>query len=117
MARTTARDAAPTWRYPDLTDHVEYLADVVREMIEQEMPKEADHLRQLRQLRQLRHTRDRVKQIIEGPAVDIDRIIRSVRDNAGRVSNELAAEFPALHDVGIAADLVSAVLPTPPDSI
>ena len=96
---------------PDLTDHVEYLADVVREMIEQEMPKEADHLRQLRQ------TRDRVKQIIEGPDVDIDRIIRSVRDNAGRVSNKLADEFPALTDVGIAADLVSAVLPTPTDSI
>ena len=75
------------------------------------MPKEADHLRQLRQ------TRDRVKQIIEGPDVDIDRIIRSVRDNAGRVSNKLAHEFPALHDVGIAADLVSAVLPTPTDSI
>ena len=91
--------------------YVEYLADVVRETIEQEMPKEADHLRQLRQ------TRDRVKQIIEGPAVDIDRIISSVRDNAGKVSNKLADEFPALHDVGIAADLVSAVLPTPTDSI
>ena len=88
--------------------YVEYLADVVRETIEQEMPKEAD---------QLRKTRDRVKQIMEGPDVDIDRIIRSVRDNAGRVSNKLADEFPALHDVGIAADLVSAVLPTHTDSI
>ena len=111
MAHTTARDAAPTWRYPDLTDHVEYLADVVRETIEQEMPKEADHLRQLRQ------TRDRVKQIIEGPDVDIDRIIRSVRDNAGRVSNKLADEFPVLTDVGIAADLVSAVIPGHTDPI
>ena len=75
------------------------------------MPKEADQLRQLHQ------TRDRVKQIIEGPDSDIDRIIRSVRDNAGRVSNKLADAFPALTDVGIAVEVVAAVLPTPTDSI
>ena len=75
------------------------------------MPREADQLRQLRQ------TRDRVKQIVEGPDVDIDRIIRSVRDNAGTISNKLADEFPALHQVGIAADLVAAVFPTPTNLI
>ena len=34
-------DALPAWRYPDMTDHVEYLADVVRITIEQKMRKEA----------------------------------------------------------------------------
>ncbi|WP_175526032.1 hypothetical protein [Paracidovorax konjaci] len=60
--------------------------------IEQEMRKEAGYLRSLRL------ARERVKQVIEGPDTDIDRIIRSVRDNGGQVSNKLAREFPALAD-------------------
>lgn len=39
------QDALPAWRYPDMTDHVEYLAEVVRVTIEQEMRKEAGYLR------------------------------------------------------------------------
>lgn len=96
-------DALPAWRYPDMTDHVEYLADVVRLTIEQEMHKEAGHLRSLRL------ARERVKQVIEGPDGDIDRIIRSVRDNAGKLSNKLLAEFPALADERLAAEVAEAV--------
>jgi Fic family protein len=33
--------ALPAWRYPDMTDHVEYLAQVIQSTIEQEMRKEA----------------------------------------------------------------------------
>lgn len=66
------RDALPAWRYPDMTDHVEYLAQVVQLTIEQEMRKEAGYLRNLRM------ARERVKQVIEGPDGDIDRIIRLV---------------------------------------
>lgn len=98
-------DALSAWRYPDLTDHVEYLADIVRTTLEVEMHKEASHLRQLRL------ARDQVKQVIEGPDADIDRIIRSVRDNAGKVSHKLAKEFPALADEDTADALVAALLP------
>lgn len=96
-------DALSAWRYPDLTEHVEYLADIVRVTIEQEMRKEAGYLRSLRL------ARERVKQVIEGPDIDIDRIIRSVRDNGGQISNKLAKEFPVLADEGTAADVVAAL--------
>ncbi len=95
--------ALPVWRYPDLTDHVEYLAQVVQTTIEQEMHKDAGHLRSLRA------ARDGVKNVIEGPDGDIDRIIRSVRDNAGGVSNKLLKEFPALADIAVANAVVAAV--------
>lgn len=97
------RDALPAWRYPDMTDHVEYLANVVRITIEQEMRKEAGHLRSLRL------ARERVKQVIEGPDGDIDRIIRSVRDNGGRISNKLVKEMPALADEQLAEEVAAAV--------
>ncbi len=96
-------DALPAWRYPDMTDHVEYLADVVRITIEQEIRKEAGHLRSLRL------ARERVKQVIEGPDSDIDRIIRSIRENGGRVSNKLIKEFSALQDEALANELVAVV--------
>jgi hypothetical protein len=98
------RDALPAWRYPDMTDHVEYLAEVVRITIGQEMRKEAGYLRNLRL------ARERAKQVIEGPDGDIDRIIRSVRDNGGKVSNKLLEEFPVLEDEALAEKLVAAIL-------
>ncbi len=86
------QDALPAWRYPDMTDHVEYLAEVVQTTIEQEMRTEANYLRNLRM------ARERIKMVIEGPDGDIDRILRSMRDNGGKVSNKLLREFPVLAD-------------------
>lgn len=97
------RDALPAWRYPDMTDHVEYLAQVVQMTIEQEMRKEAGYLRSLRL------ARERVKQVIEGPDVDIDRIIRSVRESGGRLSSKLLKEFPPLADKALAGEVVTAI--------
>lgn len=97
------QDALPAWRFPDMTDHVEYLAQVVQLTIEQEMRKEAGHLRSLRV------ARERVKQVIEGPDGDIDRIIRSVRENGGKVSSKLLKEFPALADESLAAETVAVI--------
>jgi hypothetical protein len=97
------RDALPAWRYPDMTAHVEYLFGVVRDTIEREMRKEAGYLRSLRL------ARDRVKQVIEGPDGDIDRIIRSVRDNGGKISNKLIKEIPALVDEQLAAEVAAAI--------
>lgn len=107
------RDALPAWRYPDLTDHVEYLAEVVRVTIEQEMRMEVGYLSSLRL------ERERVKQVIEGPDGDIDRIIRSVRDNRGKISNKLVGEIPMLADEHLAAEVVAAIqevfVPPPED--
>jgi hypothetical protein len=97
------QDALPAWRYPDMTDHVEYLAEVVRVTIEQEMRKEAGYLRSLRL------ARERVKQVIEAPDGDIDRIIRSVRENGGKISNKLLNEIPALADEELAAEVAAAI--------
>lgn len=97
------QDALPAWRYPDMTEHVEYLAHVVQLTIEQEMRKEAGYLRSLRL------ARERVKQIIEGPDGDIDRIIRSVRENGDVVTNRLVKEFPLLADQQLATEAVAAI--------
>ncbi|MHB8254554.1 MAG: Fic family protein [Acidiferrobacter sp.] len=96
------QDALPAWRYPDMTSHVEYLADVVQTTIEQEMRKEAGYLRSLRL------ARSRIKEIVEGPDRDIDRIIRSLRENHGKLSNKILKEFPVLGDTDIDA-LIAAV--------
>lgn len=97
------QDALPSWRYPDMTAHVEYLADVVQTTIEHEMRKEASYLRCLHR------ARERVKQIVEGPDRDIDRIIRSVRDHGGKVSNKLLKEFPLLADRDISDELIATI--------
>jgi hypothetical protein len=76
---------------------------VVQLTIEQEMRKEAGYLRSLRV------ARERLKQVVEGPDGDIDRIIRAVRENGGSVSKKLVKEFPALADEGVAADTVAAM--------
>lgn len=97
------QDALPAWRYPDMTDHVEYLAQVVQMTIEQEMHKEAGYLLRLRVARKS------VKQVIEGPDGDIDRIIRSVRENGGRLPGKLLKEFPPLTDEALASEVVAAI--------
>jgi hypothetical protein len=96
-------DARPAWRYPDLTDHVVYLGGVIAETIEQHMRAEAAHLHQWRELRAA------IKNILDGPDQDIDRIIRSVKDNGGAMSNKLRGEFPLLADKDIAAAIVRVI--------
>jgi hypothetical protein len=96
-------DARAAWRYLDLTKHVEYLGHVVDLTIGQEMRKEATYLRSVR------IARTQIKEIIEGPDSDIDRIIRSVRDNEGKVSNKLRNDFPLLDDPEIGPEVVRIV--------
>lgn len=96
-------DALSAWRYPDLTAHAEYLGEVVRVTIEQEMRDEAGHLRALRL------AREGVKNWLEGPDADIDRIIRAIRQNGGQVSGKLAKEFPALQESGLAEAIAGVI--------
>lgn len=104
-------EAQFSWAFPDLTAQSEYLADVIRETIESEMRQEAGFLFELRQ------TRARVKEVIEAPDVEIDRLIRSIKENRGTISGKLQAEFPILEDATAAAAIVAAILGDNPDGI
>lgn len=96
-------DALPAWRYPDLTEHVEYTARLVDRTIQLEMRSEAELLRAWGRARAA------VKEVIEGPNADIDRIVRSVKENGGRISSKLIGEFPALANPKVASDLREAI--------
>lgn len=95
--------ARPVWRYMDLTRHVVYLADVLARTIREEMREESRYLRS--------HTQARaaIKDIVEMPDMQIDRIIRSVEANQGKLSNVLSKEMPFLAEPGIWESIVQAV--------
>jgi len=78
------------WRYPDLTQHVSYLADIVNRTIRDRMRDDA------RALRSHLRAREAIKEIIEMPNAQADRIIRSIEVNRGAPSNALAKEIPTL---------------------
>lgn len=96
--------ARPVWRYMDLTRHVVYLADVLARTIREEMREESRYLRS--------HTQARaaIKDIVEMPDMQIDRIIRSVEANQGQLSNVLSKEMPFLAEPGIWESIVQAVV-------
>ncbi|CAB3732886.1 Fic family protein [Paraburkholderia rhynchosiae] len=85
-------DALPSWRYPDLTAHVSYLADVIHATLTQEMRNEARFL----------HANDTarraIKNFLEAPDNDLDSIIRSVLQNSNTISNSLRKRYPLLDE-------------------
>lgn len=89
-------EAMPAWRYPDLTHQVEYVGQVVRMTIEDEMTNEATYLRDLERARAA------VKSRLEGPDADIDAIIRSLQQNGWQLSGSLKKRFPQLGDPRLA---------------
>jgi hypothetical protein len=97
------QDALHTWRYPDLTQHVAFLANALELTIEQEMRGEAQYLQ--------KHgaARMRLKNIVEGPDAALDRIIRSVRESRGIISGKLRHEYPILERPEIAEDVVQTI--------
>lgn len=48
------------------------------------------------------NAREQVKDYLEGPNDDIDRIIRSLETNGGKINNKLRKEFPALAKESVA---------------
>ncbi|HZZ12977.1 MAG TPA: Fic family protein [Paraburkholderia sp.] len=85
-------DALPAWRYPDLTAHVVYLADVIDATLTHEMRNEARFL----------HSNDKarraIKAFLEAPDHDLDAIIRSVRQNGNSMSNNLRKRYPLFEE-------------------
>ncbi|MBC7380915.1 MAG: Fic family protein [Burkholderiaceae bacterium] len=88
-------EARHAWRFMDFTPHVQYLGGVLEKAIHQEMRDEAAYLRN-----HLR-ARNAVKEVVEMPDQQVDRVIRSIEQNNGVLSGVLAKEVPYLARPGI----------------
>jgi hypothetical protein len=95
--------ARHAWRYLDLSRHVSYLADVLGRTLREDMLEESRYMRSHAQARAA------IKDVIEMPDVQIDRVIRSVDANQGTLSNTLSKEIPALLEDGVWPAIVGAV--------
>ncbi len=96
-------DALPAWRYPDLTEQVLYTAKVIKHTIDTEMAAEAQILLRFQSAQQ------QLKNIIEMPDHDANRIIRSLKKNEWQISNKLKKEYPVLEDAEMAELVTVAV--------
>ena len=96
-------DAQFAWRYPDLTEHVLYTAQVVAHTVRTEMADEA------RVLIIFQRAQERLKEVLEMPDQDANRIIRSLKDNGWQVSGKLKKAYPQLEDEHRAERVVEAV--------
>ena len=95
--------AKPVWRYMDLTAHVVYLADLLARTIREDMREQSQYLHRHGQARAA------MKDIVEMPDMQADRIIRSVEENKGKLSNALAKEIPLLAEPGLWEAIVEAI--------
>ena len=84
--------ANPIWSYPDLSCHVVYLADLIEQVVNRDMREESLYLLHHEQ------AREAIKEIIEMPNDYADRIIRSARQNQGKLTNKLIKEFDFLEN-------------------
>ncbi|MBF5007353.1 Fic family protein [Diaphorobacter caeni] len=96
-------DAQFAWRYPDLTEHVLYIAEIVAHTIRVEMADEA------RVLIIFQRAQERLKDVLEMPDQDANCIIRSLKENGWQVSGKLKKAYPQLDDAHRADRVVEAV--------
>ena len=98
-----AEQARPLWRYPDLGPHVVFLSNVIGRTLTEQMREESRYLRS--------HARARaaLKEVVEMPDQQADRVLRSLEQNRGELSNVLAKEMPVLRQPGVWAEIVEAV--------
>jgi hypothetical protein len=96
----TARHA---WRCLDLSPHVAYMAEVVQRTVREDMLEESRYLRSHAQ------ARSAIKEIVEMPDAQIDRVIRSVQNNKGELSGVLRKELPILEEPGLWNSVVEVV--------
>jgi hypothetical protein len=96
-------NARPLWRYPDLGPHVVFISNIIRRTITEQMREESKYLRS--------HSRARlaIKEIVEMPDHQADRLLRSLEQNRGLLSNVLAKEMPVLTKPEIWSAVVEAV--------
>jgi enamine deaminase RidA (YjgF/YER057c/UK114 family) len=78
----------PSWRYPDLGPHVVFLSGIIGRTLKEQMREESRYLRSHAQARLA------LKEIVEMPDQQADRVLRSIEQNRGELSNVLAKEMP-----------------------
>lgn len=95
--------ARPLWRFTNMSQHVMYLSKVIHRTINEQMREEAKYLRS--------HHRARlaVKEVVEMPDHQADRLLRSIDQNKGTLSHVLAKEMPVLAREGIWQLILAAV--------
>lgn len=96
-------DARFAWRYPDMTAHVLYTARVVGYTVRTEMADEA------RVLMVFQRAQENLKEVLEMPDQDANRIIRSLKENGWQLSGKLKKAYPQLEDASRAERVVEAV--------
>lgn len=95
--------ARPTWRYPHFNPHILFLSQLLYRTLTGQMRQESRYLRNHIQ------ARNAIKEIIEMPDYQADRLLRSIEQNQGKLSNVLAKEIPVLREPGIWEEIVEAV--------
>ena len=103
FAFSATERARPLWRYPVLGPHVVFLANIIDRTLTEQMREESRYLRS--------HARARavLKEVVEMPDPQADRVLRSLEQNCGELSNVLAKEMPVLLQPGVWAEIVEAV--------
>lgn len=87
--------ARPLWRYPDLSAHVIFTSNLISRTITEQMRAESRYLRCHIRARQA------IKEIVEMPDHQADRLLRSIEQNQGKLSQVLLKEMPVLGRAGI----------------
>jgi hypothetical protein len=80
-----------------------WLADALKRTVHEHMRQEATYLQQHAQARAA------IKEMIEMPNLQIDRVIRSAEATKGKLSNVLAKEMPVLTEPGLWDAIVNAI--------
>ncbi|AHG65356.1 Fic family protein [Advenella mimigardefordensis] len=95
--------ACPVWRYPDLGPHVIFLSNIVKRTLTEQMREQSRYLRSHGRARQA------IKEIVEMPDQQADRVLRSIEQNRGELSNVLAKEIPVLREADVWKQITEAV--------
>jgi hypothetical protein len=83
------------YRYPDLTDQSIYLANIIKDTIEEDIIQEMDFLVKYDE------TKSAIQRIVDIPDRIIDQLIRLIHNNHGRLSKRKRDKFEKLTDAEI----------------
>jgi len=103
FALNDAERLQPGWRYPDLGPHVVFLSRLIQRTLTEQMREQSQHLRNHVRARQA------LKEVVEMPDPQADRVLRSIEQNRGELSNALAKQMPVLKEPGVWASIIEAV--------
>lgn len=93
----------PVWRYSDLSPHVVYLSNIIKRTLTEQMREQSRYLRNHMRARHV------LKEIIEMPDHQADRVLRSIEQNRSELSNVLLKQMPALGEPGVWIEIIEAV--------